>query len=166
MPHTRSPSPRLRRSTWCAPVQRTLDRSYFPRFNFQTSLFGRGTGALTNGVIDNSKGYYPDTANWATGLTITFSVSDIFEIRARRRIEEGNAAAEQARYDQTVNTLKAQEARARTLVESARHMAENTPVEVKAAEETLQRVEGEIRIRAGEHHRGCRCTTIAGAGRD
>jgi outer membrane protein len=119
--------------------QRTLDRSYFPRFNFQTSLFGRGTGALTNGVIDNSKGFYPDTANWATGLTVTFSVSGIFEIRARRRIEDGNAAAEQARYDQTVNTLKAQEARARTLVESARRMAENTPVEVKAAEETLQR---------------------------
>lgn len=119
--------------------ERALDRSYFPRFNFQTSLFGRGTGALTAGGIDNAKGFYPDTANWATGMTITFAVSDIFGIRARHKIEAGNAAAEQARYDQVMNTLKAQDARARTLIESARRMAENTPVQVKAAQETLQR---------------------------
>lgn len=119
--------------------QHVLDRSYFPRFNFQTSLYGRGTGALLNGQIDNAKGFYPDTANWATGLTITFSISDIFGIRARRKIEAGNAVAEQARYDQVINTLKAQDARARTLIESARRIADNTPVQVKAAQETLQR---------------------------
>jgi outer membrane protein TolC len=119
--------------------EHVFDRSYFPRFNFQTSLYGRGTGALLNGGIDNSKGFYPDTGNWATGLTITFGITDIIGIRAHRRIEAGNEAAEKARYDQVVNTLKAQDARARTLVKSARLMAENTPVEVRAAQETLQR---------------------------
>ena len=72
-------------------------------------------------------------------MTITFAVADIFGIRARRKIEMYNAAAEQARYDQVMQTLKAQDARARTLIESARRMAENTPVQVKAAQETFER---------------------------
>ena len=38
-----------------------------------------------------------------------------------------------------INTLKTQDARARTLVESARRIAENTQVQVKAAQETLTR---------------------------
>jgi outer membrane protein len=119
--------------------EHALDRSYYPRFNVQGAVFGRGSGALLTGGFDYSKGYYPDTANWATGVTITFNVSDVFAIHARKKVEAGNAAVEQARYDQVVNTLKAQDARARTLIESARRMAENTPIQVKAAQETLDR---------------------------
>jgi len=119
--------------------EHVLDRSYFPHFNFQTSVFGRGTGALTTGGFDNERGFYPDTANWAIGMTITFAVSDLFGIRARRKIESSNAAAEQARYDQVIQTLKAQDARARTLIESAGRIADNTPIQLKAAQETLQR---------------------------
>lgn len=119
--------------------QRVLDRSYYPRFNFQTALSGRGSSALTSGQIDNAQGFYPDTANWATGLTMTFAVSDIFGIRARRKVEANNAAAEQARYDQVMQTLKTQDARARTLIASARKIADNTPIQLKAAQETLTR---------------------------
>ena len=36
-----------------------------------------------------------------------------------------------------INTLKTHDARARTLVDSARRIAENTQVQVKAAQETL-----------------------------
>src|SRR5262249_923536 len=56
-----------------------------------------------------------------------------------RKAEAYNLQAEQARYDQVIQTLKAQDARAHTLIESARRIAENTPVQVKAAQETLQR---------------------------
>ena len=119
--------------------EHALDRSYFPRFNVQGAVFARGSGALLTGGFDYSKGYYPDTPNWATGITITFNVSDVFNIRARKKMEAGNVAAEQARYDHVINTLKAQDSRARTLIESARRMAENTPIQVKAAQETLER---------------------------
>ena len=119
--------------------ERVLERSYYPRFNFQTALSGRGTSALVNGQIDNAKGFYPDTANWATGLTITFAVSDIFGIRARRKVEANNVAAEQARYDQVMQSLKTQDARARTLIEASRKFADNTPIQLKAAQETLNR---------------------------
>jgi outer membrane protein len=117
--------------------EKALDHSYFPRFNWQTAVFGRGTGAKLDGTFDNSNGRYPNTFNWATGLTVSFPVFDIFGLRARRKAETNNIAAEQARYDQVINALKTQDARARTLVDSARRVAENTRVQVKAAQETL-----------------------------
>lgn len=119
--------------------EKLLDRSWFPRFNWQTAVFGRGTGARLDGTFNNGNGWYPNTFNWATGVTISFPVFDIFGLRARRRVEASNTAVEQARYDQVINTLKTQDARARTLVESARKIAANTMVQVKAAQETLTR---------------------------
>jgi outer membrane protein TolC len=70
-------------------------------------------------------------------MTISFPVFDLFGLRARRKAETNNVAAEQARYDQVINSLKTQDARARTLVDSARRIAENTQVQVRAAQETL-----------------------------
>jgi outer membrane protein TolC len=119
--------------------EKLLDRSWVPRFNWQTAVFGRGTGARLDGTFDNAKGWYPNTFNYATGVTISFPVFDIFGLRARRKAEANNTAAEQARYDQVINTLKTQDARARALVESARKIAENMQVQVKAAQETLTR---------------------------
>ena len=116
--------------------ERVLDRSYFPRFNFQSTVFGRGTGARIDGSFDNSKGLYPNIGNWVAGMTITFPAFDIFGIRARRRVESNNVLAEQARYDQTIQTLKTQDAKAHAMVEAARSVAENTPVQLKAARET------------------------------
>jgi outer membrane protein TolC len=106
--------------------EKLLNRSYFPRFNWQTAVFGRGTGARLDGSFDNSSGMYPSTFNWATGMTVS-----------RRKAEANNVAAGQARYDQVINTLKTQDARAHALVDSARRIAENTQVQVRAAQETL-----------------------------
>lgn len=119
--------------------EQVLNRTWVPRFNWQTALYGRGTSARLDGAFDNGRGFYPDTLNWATGLTITFPVMDFFGLRARRKAEASNVAVEQARYDQTINTLKAQEARARILVESARKIAANAEIQLKAAQETMAR---------------------------
>ncbi len=119
--------------------QETLNKSFFPRFNWQTAVYGRGTGARLDGTFNNARGFYPDTFNWATGFTTTFAVSDWFGLKARRRIESFNLQAEQARLEQVNNTLKTQEARARALIEAARKIAENTPAQVNAASQTLTR---------------------------
>ncbi|MFN0122230.1 MAG: TolC family protein [Blastocatellia bacterium] len=118
---------------------KTLERTYYPRFNFQSAVFARGSSALLNGKFDYGKGFYPDTGNWATGVTITFPITDIFGLRARRKAETAQLGVEQARYDQVVQTLKTQDARARALIDGARKIAENTPLQLKAARETLQR---------------------------
>jgi outer membrane protein TolC len=119
--------------------EKLLDHTFFPRFNWQTAVFGRGTGARLDGAFDNGRGWYPDRFNWATGVTINFPIFDLFGLRAKRRAEAGITAFERARYDGVINTLKTQDARARTLIESARRIAENTQVQVKAAQETLTR---------------------------
>jgi outer membrane protein TolC len=116
--------------------ERVLDRSYFPRFNLQSSFSSRGTGALTGGEFRGGlSGLLPDTPNYAVGMTVTFPAFDIFTIRARRRVEEGNEGVERARLEQTVQTLKGQFAQARALVDGALRIARETPNQLKAARE-------------------------------
>lgn len=119
--------------------EKVLDRTWFPRLNWQTAVYGRGTGARLDGTFNNGRGFYPDTFNWATGVTITFPVFDFFGLRARHKAEANNIAAEQARYDQIINTLKTQDTRARILIESARKIAANNEIQIRAARETLMR---------------------------
>ncbi len=119
--------------------ERALERSYYPRFNYQFALYGRGSGALLDGRLDPRKGLLPDVPNWATGVSITFPALDIFGIRARRRAEASISEAEKARYDQTLQSLRAQDDRANALVKAAVRISENTPVQLKAAQETESR---------------------------
>ena len=120
--------------------QQVIERSFFPRFQWQTAIFGRGSGARTDGRLLESRGFFPDTPNWGTGLTISFAPTDLFHWRARRREESHRVAAEQARYDQTVQQLRAEEARAHAAGEAARELAANTPKQLRAAQETELRV--------------------------
>jgi outer membrane protein len=116
--------------------EHVLARSYVPRFNFQASLSGRGTGALTNGLFEGGwHGLLPNTPNYGIGMTVTLPAFDIFSIRARRRVEAGNEAVESARYDQTIQALKGQYARAQALIDGAVRIAQETPSQLKAAQE-------------------------------
>jgi outer membrane protein len=103
-----------------------LDRSYYPKFYLQSSVYGRGSGWDPAGKFEGAaSGLGPDRANWAVGLTVTFPAFDIFA----------------ARYDQTVQDLTGQLRKAQASLEGARQVAENTPVERDAARttETQQR---------------------------
>jgi outer membrane protein TolC len=136
-----------------------LDRSYVPRFNFQSAFFARGSGALVNGQINDARGWFPQTVNWATGMTISFPLFDIFAIRAKRHIEANNEIAEKARYDQTIQNLKAQTRRAQTLVEAAMQIAQTTPIQLKAASQA------EFRARARYEAQLATVTEVAEAQR-
>lgn len=114
-----------------------LDRAYYPRFNFQSAVYGRGSGANTDGSFaGGTNGLGLDRSNWAAGLTVTFPLMDIFAIRSKKGIEEANERAEAARYDQTLQDLTGQFRKAQASLEGARHVAENTPVELEAARTT------------------------------
>ena len=139
--------------------QTILEKSYYPKFNWQSALFARGSGALTDGQLKYTRGFYPDTANWATGLSLSFSPTEIFGIRAKKKIEDFNYVAEQARYDQTIQKLKAQDSRAKVYLEAARKLAANTPLQLKAAQET------ELRIRARYQAEHATITEVAEAQR-
>jgi outer membrane protein TolC len=111
-----------------------LDRSYYPKFYFQSSVYGRGSGWDPAGNFEGgTAGLGPDRANWAVGLTVTFAAFDIFAIRSRKAVESANERAEAARYDQDLQDLTGQLRKAQASLEGARHVAENTPVELAAA---------------------------------
>ncbi|MFN7828315.1 MAG: TolC family protein [Acidobacteriota bacterium] len=120
--------------------KKVLDRSIYPRLSWQTNLFGRGSGARIDGSRLGNRGFYPDTANWLTGLTLTFTPSEIFRLRASRRQEEQNLVAEKARLESVEQQLKSEEARARALAAAAAAFAENAPRQLEAARLTELRV--------------------------
>jgi len=127
---------------------RILDRAYYPKFNFQSAVYGRGTGANTDGSFaGGTSGLGIDRSNWAVGLTVTFPAFDIFSIRARKGIETSNERAEAARYDQTIQDLTGRLREAQASLRGARRVAESTPVELNAAR-TAEEQE-RIRYQAG-----------------
>jgi outer membrane protein TolC len=114
-----------------------LDRAYYPKFYFESSVFGRGSGLSPAGdFLGGTAGLGPDHANWAVGVMATFPVFDIFSIRSKKAIESANERAETARYDQALQDLTGQLRKAQASLEGARHIAENTPVELDAARAT------------------------------
>ena len=117
--------------------ERVVERSYYPRFNFQSTVYGRGSGANPDGsVATGLNGLGLERANWAAGLTVSFPALDIFAIRARKEIEASNERAEAATYEQTIQDLTAQLQEARAALEGALRVAENTPIELRAARDT------------------------------
>ena len=114
-----------------------LERSYYPKFNFQSALYGRGSGANVDGTFGGgTNGLGIDRTNWAAGLTMTFPLMDIFSIRERKAIQAANERAEAARYDQAIQDLTGQLRKAEASLEGARRVAEATPVELEAARVT------------------------------
>jgi len=117
--------------------EHVLDRSYYPRFDLQSTVFGRGSGANPDGSFaTGSNGLGLERSNWAVGVTVSFPLFDIFSIRARKRIEGSSERAEAARYDQTIQDLTGQLAQAKAALEGARQVAADTPVELQAARDT------------------------------
>ncbi len=115
--------------------EKALERSYFPKFNVQANTYGRGTGALTNGgTLGGANGLGPSTGNWAVGMTVTFASFDRPSIHARQEIEAHRELAEAARYDKTLTDLNGQLAKAKSVLDGARKVAANTPIQLDAAQ--------------------------------
>jgi outer membrane protein len=115
--------------------EKVLSKSYYPRFNLQGALSGRGSGANTDGSFGTgTDGLGLERRNWAVGLTATFSVLDFPALRFKKQIEQSNERAQQAEYEKTLQSLTAQSQKAKAAYESSVLISENTPVELQAAQ--------------------------------
>ena len=119
--------------------QDALDHAYSPRISLLLGVSGRGSGFDPAGDLDPSEGLFPTRPNWAAGISLTFGVTDYFQIGARRLAEEGAERAEQARSDEIYLALRMQSARVRSILDTARKVAQNTPVQLKAAGDAMTR---------------------------
>jgi outer membrane protein len=113
---------------------RVLERSYFPRFYLQGSVFARGSGAEVNGDnLGGLNGLAPTVQNFALGFSVTFPVFDRASIRAKEEGQSATIRAEAAKYQQLAVELKARWNVAVATLGGARNVAANTPVQVASA---------------------------------
>ena len=118
---------------------KALERSWFPRFYAQGSLYARGTGAELNGDrLGNVNGLAPTVANVAVGFSVYFPIADLPALRAKEAAQSATIRSQSARADQLAVDLQAQWNRAAATFEGARRVAANTPIEIKAARDATQ----------------------------
>lgn len=128
--------------------RKALDKTYYPKFNTQGTLYARGTGANPNFTTEGgANGLGPNIYNWGVGFTVTFPLMDLPGLRVRKEIEASRTRAEQARYDQLLRDLAAERDRAKARWDSAQTIAANTPTLEKAAQESA--AQATARYRAG-----------------
>jgi outer membrane protein TolC len=106
-----------------------------PRVYVQSSVFARGSGANPDGSFDGgADGLGLERANWAAGVQVVFpNVFDFASLHARRAAAGALTRAEGARYDEDVLAVGAEQRTAAAVVEAARAIAANTPVQLAAA---------------------------------
>ncbi|HZP01922.1 MAG TPA: TolC family protein [Terriglobia bacterium] len=118
--------------------EHVLDRTDYPRFFFQSSVYGRGSGIGPDGSFAGGlNGLGLERGNWAAGVTILFpDLFDYAALRARKQALAASEREEAARYDQTIQDLTGRLGQARILFQTALQVAKNTPVELQAARAT------------------------------
>ncbi len=115
-----------------------LAKTDLPRLYLQTSLFARGSGANPNGQLDGGwSGLGLDRANWAAGIQIVFpNAFDFTSLRARKAAAAASTRSETALLDEAALTVTSQQQTAAAMLQAARAIAANTPVQLAAAQQT------------------------------
>jgi outer membrane protein TolC len=120
---------------------KALNRTYYPKFNTQATLYARGTGAKPDfTTLGGLNGLGPNIYNWGIGFTVTFPLMDLPGLRIKKEIETSRTRAEQARLETLLRELETQRARALAQYEGAAQLAANMPQLLKANRDTLEQV--------------------------
>jgi outer membrane protein len=118
--------------------EQIVSRTDLPHVYFQSSVFARGSGANSNGQLDGGfSGLGLDRANWAAGIQVVFpNAFDFTSLRARKAVAVASARAEMALYDEALLTVTSQQQAADAMVQAARAVAANTPVQLASAQQS------------------------------
>jgi outer membrane protein TolC len=130
---------------------RALGRSYAPVFTLYGSASGLGAGLSSTSSSPTfeggTAGLAPNTYNWMAAFEVTFPAFQIVTIHRQKQVQQAQADATKATYQQILGDLSAQAREARAMLNGARSIAQNTPVEVTAARESEQ--QQQARYKAG-----------------
>jgi outer membrane protein len=115
-----------------------LARTDLPRVYLQSSAFARGSGAHADGELNGGFGGTGlDRANWAAGVQVVFpNVFDFASLHARKAAAAASGRAETALYDEALVTITSQQQATAAMVQAARSVAANTPVQLAAARQS------------------------------
>jgi outer membrane protein TolC len=115
-----------------------LSRTDLPRVFVQSSVFARGSGASPTGGFDGGvDALRLDRTNWAAGVQILFpNVFDFSSLRARKAAAAATERANAALYDEALLTITSQQKTAAALLQAARAVVANTPIQLAAAQQS------------------------------
>jgi outer membrane protein len=118
--------------------ENVLSRTDLPRVYVQASVFARGSGANANGQLDGGiSGLGLDRANWAAGVQVVFpNAFDFANLHARKAAAAASTRAEAARYEEAMLTITTEQQAAVAMVQTARAVAANTPLQLAAAKQS------------------------------
>lgn len=127
-----------------------LNHSLYPHFYIEEQTSGRGSNEISTaksapGATED--GLLPSVFNWQAGLTVQINLSDWFTRREQRSIQLSDLREQQAVYAQTVETINGDVQRALAALDGARRVAQNTPVELRAAQQS--EAQARARFQAG-----------------
>jgi len=109
-----------------------------PRLYLQSSVSARGSGANPDRPFDGGvDGLGLERANWAAGVQVVFpNLFDFATLRGRRAAASALTRAEDARYEEAVLTVRSEQRTADAVVDAARAIAQNTPIQLAAARQS------------------------------
>jgi outer membrane protein len=111
-----------------------LRHSYYPDVFVQSFVSGIGSGFSPTGVpLGSGNGLGLGTENYGAAVTVTFPIFSIFGIRAQEKTAKAKVRAQTNYYHQTLLGINGQVEQAQAMLDGARRVAENTPVELNAA---------------------------------
>jgi outer membrane protein len=115
-----------------------LSRTDLPRLYLQSSVSARGSGANPDGQLDGgAAGLGLERANWAAGVQIVFpNAFDFASLRARKAAAAASTRSEAALLDEAVLTVTSQQQAAAAMVQAARAVTANMPIQLAAAQQT------------------------------
>ena len=118
-----------------------LNRSWVPSFSLYGSVSGLGAGLTSTPVPTfqgGSAGLAPQTYNWLAAVQVTFPAFQIFTLRPQQKAQASILNASEATRERAVSDMSARVKEARALLEGARSVAQNTPIELQAARDSEQ----------------------------
>lgn len=128
-----------------------LSRSWVPSFSLYGSVAGLGAGLSSTSSSPifqgGTSGLAPQTYNWTAAVQVTFPALQIFTLRPQKEAQEAQLNATEATRLRVIGDVTAQVKEARALLDGARTVAENTPVELQAAQQSEQ--QQRIRYQSG-----------------
>lgn len=127
-----------------------LNHSYFPHVYVEELTSGRGSNELSTAKSApgaTANGLLPSVFNWQAGLTVQMNLSDWFARREQRSIQLANRRQQEAFYAETIQTITGQVQEALAALDGARRVAQNTPVELQAAQQS--EAQARARFQAG-----------------
>jgi outer membrane protein len=110
-------------------AQRLVSVEYLPRVDLVAAIWARGSGYFESPAA----GLVPDSANWAAGATITWSLLDIPSIRARARTAAATRDVAVARRDEAHLAVAGELATSTSVLRGALKVAAQTPATLAAA---------------------------------